>query len=228
MASRSNAQLVLPLFDVFVFVDWFGTLSTTRFWDDITGNDRHPLSASLRISLESLFVGRRDFVRAWMRGDVSETEVIASLKLRLPSRYKDDYLCRALLRTCRSAEIDPDMASLIRLLRTQAFVAVASDNMDCFVKATPAVLSGEIQIDELIVSSQIGVLKAEDPDVFFGPILERYSLDRGNAVLIDDSSETCDRFADWGGHAFHFTNIQALRDDLTHRWPGSRGVFSSI
>ena len=225
MTSPTRSQLILPLFDVFVFIDWFGTLSTARFWEDITDNRKHPLSAPLRTSLEVLFTKNREFVRAWMRGSVSEEEVIESLKLRLPRTYRDDYLCRALLRTCRNAAIDPEMAKLTRALRRHAFVAVASDNMDCFVKATPAVLSGVVQVDELIVSSEVGALKAEDPDSFFGPVLERYSLDRRNAILIDDSIETCERFIEWGGYAIHYTDVDTLRDRLTSHWPGRQALL---
>ena len=103
-------QLVLNIFDVFVFVDWFGTLSTARFWDSIILNDRHPLSKQLREALEQLFRGRKDYVRAWMRGEVPDAEVVDSLQMRLPKRYLDDYLCRELLRDCKTAAIDPEMS----------------------------------------------------------------------------------------------------------------------
>jgi hypothetical protein len=71
VSTRRSDQLVLPIFDVFVFVDWYGTLSTARFWDSITTNDRHPLAFSLRGALEELFVQKKHLVRAWMRGERS-------------------------------------------------------------------------------------------------------------------------------------------------------------
>jgi len=67
---------VLRIFDVFVFVDWYGTLSTARFWDRILLNERHPLATQLREALEDLFRGRKEFVRAWMRGEVPEAEAM--------------------------------------------------------------------------------------------------------------------------------------------------------
>ena len=222
MTTRPPDQLVLPVFDAFVFVDWFGTLSTARFWDSITTNDRHPLATRMRGALEELFVRKKDLVRAWMRGEVPESEVIDSLQMQLPKGYRDDYLCRQLLRDCRAASINPDMLRLVRELRHRAFVAVASDNMDCFFRATPAVLSGELKIDELIVSSRVGFLKVESPERFFGPTLETYGLQPQNAVLIDDCRETCARFRAWGGHAFHFTNVGTLESDL--RQQSSHGV----
>ncbi len=214
-----TGQCVLRIFDVFVFVDWFGTLSTARFWDRILLNARHPLSAQLADALEGLFRGRKEFVRAWMRGEVPEAEVIDSLQMRLPKRYRNDYLCRELLRDCRDAPIDPDMSELVRGLKRQAFVGIASDNMDCFIRATPKVLNGELTIDELIVSSEVGSLKAESPERFFGPTLERYGLEPRNAVLIDDCPDTCARFREWGGHAFHFTDVPSLRAEMRDKWP---------
>lgn len=216
---RPADQLVIRIYDVFVFVDWFGTLSTARFWESITTNDRHPLSSQMRTALEDLFVRRKELVRAWMKGEVPESEVIDSLQMRLPKRYRDDYLCRQLLRDCKTASIDPGMLRLVRELKRHAFVGVASDNMDCFLRATPAVLSGELRIDELIVSSQVGCLKAESPDTFFGPTLEIYGLEPRNAVLIDDCADTCQRFRAWGGHAFYFTDVETLESDLRDRWP---------
>lgn len=217
--NRSPQQFVLNVFDVFVFIDWFGTLSTAQFWDSILLNDRHPLSNQLRDALEMLFRGRKEYVRAWMRGEVLDTEVVESLQMRLPKHYRDDYLCRELLRDCRSAAVNPAMSQLVRELKRYAFVGVASDNMDCFIKASPTVLSGELGIDELLVSSEIGSLKAESPDRFFGPTLERYSLSPENAVLIDDCADTCERFREWGGQAFHYTDIATLREQIRAHWP---------
>jgi len=111
------------------------------------------------------------------------------------------------------------MAELVRSLKRQAFVGVASDNMDCFIRATPKVLTGELAIDELIVSSEVGSLKAENPERFFGPTLERYGLEPDDAALIDDCHDTCVRFRQWGGHAFHFTDMTTLRAEIRDKWP---------
>ncbi|WP_280404755.1 HAD family hydrolase [Nocardia brasiliensis] len=219
MAQVRSNQFVLPFFDVFVFFDWYNTLSTAAFWDSIVLNDRHPLSAQLRDALEELFRGRKDYVRGWMRGAVTDAEVIATLNVTLPATYRDDYLLRKLLGDCKSAQIDPEMMGIVRELRQRAFLAVASDNMDCFVHAAPKVLTGELRIDELIVSSEVGSLKKESPQQFFGPTLERYGLDPARAILIDDCADTCEEFRSWGGHAFHFTTPATLRDDISSRWP---------
>ncbi|WP_194838592.1 hypothetical protein [Nocardia sp. XZ_19_369] len=222
MTQPRSDQFVLPYFDVFVFLDWFNTLSTAQFWDSIVGNTNHPLSAQMRDALEELFCGRKGYVQEWMRGLVSDAEVIATLNVRLPARYRDDYLLRELLRDCRNAQIDPAMSSIVCELRPRAFLAVASDNMGCFLQAAPKVLTGELRIDELIVSSEVGSLKKESPELFFGPTLTRYGLQPRNAVLIDDCADTCEVFRAWGGSAFHFTGDPVLlRAQISAHWPGS-------
>ncbi|WP_331758484.1 hypothetical protein OG225_40640 (plasmid) [Nocardia sp. NBC_01377] len=219
MTSRTSQQCVLPIFDVFVFFDWYNTLSTAQFWDSILASSRHPLSTALDAALEDLFRGRKDYVGAWMRGLVSDEEVITTLNVALPRRYGDDYLLRELLRDCRNATVDPDMADIVRDLRDRAFLAVASDNMACFAQAAPKVLTGELRIDELIVSSSVGSLKKESPDRFFGPTLALYGLEPANAILIDDCADTCEIFREWGGVAFHFTEPAKLRTDIEHLFP---------
>ncbi|WP_216893921.1 hypothetical protein [Nocardia alni] len=219
MTHRANEQCVLPIFDVFIFFDWYNTLSTAQFWDSILGNQRHPLAGPLNGALEDLFRGRKEYVGAWMRGLVTDEQVIDTLNLTLPPRYNDGYLLRELLRDCRNAQIDPAMANIVRALRPRAFLAVASDNMECFVHAAPRVLTGELRIDELIVSSTVGSLKKENPQRFFGPTLERYGLAPTDAILIDDCADTCEIFRQWGGSAIHFTEPAKLREDIGHLLP---------
>lgn len=184
--NRDSAQGVLPIFSKFIFFDWYNTLSTANFWDSIIGNARHPLSSQMRAALEDLFRRRKPLVGEWMRGKYTDAEIIATLNVQLPARYRTDYLLRELLRDCRNAPVDPDMARIVRALRPSAFLAVASDNMACFVHAAPKVLSAELHVDELLVSSDVGSLKKEAPHRFFGPTLDRYGL----APLTRSSSTT--------------------------------------
>ncbi|MFC7621486.1 HAD family hydrolase [Microlunatus sp. GCM10028923] len=211
--SETTGQSVPP---IFVFFDWYNTLSTAQFWDSILGDRDHPLAGPLNAAVEDLFRGRKEFVRAWMRGHVTDEQAIASLNLNLPNGYQDDYLLRELLRDCRDAKINPAMADIVRALRDRAFLAVATDNMDCFVRATPRALTSDLRIDELIVSSSVGALKKESPERFFGPTLERYGLTPADAVLIDDCADTCQIFRAWGGSAYHHTDPGRLRADIAH------------
>ncbi|WP_028478872.1 hypothetical protein [Nocardia sp. CNY236] len=88
----------------------------------------------------------------------------------------------------------------------------------------PRVLTGELRIDELIVSSSVESLKKESPDRFFGPTLDRYGLTPADAVLIYDCADTCEIFRAWGGSAYHFTEPARLRTDIAHLLPELAGV----
>lgn len=214
--AETTGQRARRMFPTIVFFDWYNTLSTAQFWDTILGNKRHPVAKRLSAALENLFRGRKEFVDAWMRGRLTNGQVIESLNLDLPSGYKDDYLLRQLLRDCHNAKVTPAMADIVHALYDHTILAVATDNMDCFVQATPRVLIDELRIDELIVSSSIGSLKNESPDRFFGPTVDRYGLTPADAVLIDDSAETCQIFRAWGGTAYHYTGPERLRADIAH------------
>jgi FMN phosphatase YigB (HAD superfamily) len=228
MPLMSRSQLGLRLFPAVVFIDWFGTLSTTKFWDSIVHNDRHPLAERMRSSLNQLFVEDKELVREWMRGNVDDKEILLHLHVTLPKRYRSDYLERKLLQDCRRSTVNSEMALLVAQLRQQAYVVVASDNMNCFWEAQPAVLSGSVTVDELVVSSQVGALKAEDPRRFFSPSLEKFGLSKTNAILIDDCPTTCRIFEDWGGTAFYFRTIGELVSEFNNRQPNGLQLTTAV
>lgn len=211
-------QMVLPVFDKFVFFDWFGTLSTSRFWEQLLVSDKHPLSQPMRAATAELFSYRKHLVRKWMLGKVSDGDIVRALGVELPSsRYNADYLERELLRSCRQAAVLPRMAELVSMASSKAFIGIASDNMGCFAKASPWVLESSVRVDELLVSSELGIFKRDDPDVFFGPTLATYGLSARNALLIDDCAETCNAFEAWGGTALHFVDAEQASDWLGQR-----------
>jgi FMN phosphatase YigB (HAD superfamily) len=212
--GASAGQTYLPIFDTVVFFDWFGTLSTSRFWDGITQARRHALRRPLTVRLQELFTLEKQRVTLWMHGELTDAEIVNSLNIALPRHYREDYLHRALHRDCRASDMRPGMATLIRALRDQTFVAVATDNMDCFVTAAPRVLSNEAPVDAILSSSERRVLKAEDPERFFAPVLQATGFAWSDAVLIDDCERTCAAFRQLGGRAYHFTTVQRLLSEL--------------
>lgn len=115
-----DQQLPLPLFSHAVFFDWFGTLSTSRFWEAITDSSTHPLTSRLRPAVDELFTGRRDLLAAWMRGAASDEEVCQALSVELPQNYLPDFLHRALLADCRSATADPELMAIASIIRSHA------------------------------------------------------------------------------------------------------------
>ena len=212
--GASDGQAYLPIFDAVVFFDWFGTLSTSRFWDGITQTRRHALRKPLTARLQELFTLEKQQVTLWMRGDLTDAEIVNSLNIALPRHYRQDYLHRALHRDCRAAAMRPGMAPLMRALRRHAFVAVATDNMSCFLAAAPTVLSNQAPVDAILSSSERQVLKAEDPERFFAPVFHATGLTWSGAILIDDCERTCTAFRELGGRAYHFTTVPRLLAEL--------------
>jgi FMN phosphatase YigB (HAD superfamily) len=210
----NDVQLKLGLFPAVVFIDWFGTLSQTRFWESITESGRHPLASQMRFLVERLFVDEKELVTDWMRGELDDSEILGQLRMNLPRGYRSDFLERRLLEDCRKSSVDSGMSELVAELRQQAYVVIASDNMDCFWRSRPSVLNGSVAVDDLIVSSQVGALKAEDPASFFAPSLERFGMSFRDAVLIDDCAKTCAIFEARGGTAFYFRGVSTLVEEI--------------
>lgn len=217
--QSGQRQMGLRIFPAIVFIDWYGTLSRTKFWQSIIDNRKHPLYKRFAEPVERLFIEDKEFVRAWMRGLVDDAEVVDRMRVTLPQTYRPDFIRRRLLEDVRSSSVDERMIGIVTQLRQNAYIVVASDNMQCFSEAQPAVLSGELSIDELIVSSDVGALKAEDPHRFFAGSLERFCMNVKDAILIDDCPDTCRIFENWGGTAFHFSSVDDLIRQFNLRAP---------
>ncbi len=213
LASRAG-QTYLPIFETVVFFDWFGTLSTSRFWDGITQARRHALKRMLGERLQELFSVENETIALWMRGELNDADVVAHLDVSLPRHYREDYLHRALHRDCRASTVRPGMAELIRGLRSRALVAVATDNMACFLAAVPTVLNDEAPVDAILSSAERRVLKTEDPQRFFAPMLDATGFAFSHAVLIDDCAKTCTAFREFGGRAYQYTSVPRLLEEL--------------
>lgn len=202
------------MFETVVFFDWFGTLSTSLFWERIIYARRHALRTRLRERLHEFFTHERETISLWMRGMLSDAEVVEHLEVPLPRNYSADYLERALQRDCRAATVRPGLAELVRELRNRSLVAVATDNMACFLAAVPTILDEDAPVDAVLSSAERQVLKAEDPRLFFAPMLNASGLTFSQTVLIDDCTRTCDAFRALGGRAYLYTGVPKLLSDL--------------
>jgi hypothetical protein len=215
-------QPALPLWRHVVFVDWHGVLSRSPYWSSIVTDPQHPLNRPLRSRLGRLY-GDEQLMTEWMTGRRRTEDVVAGLDVELTGRYSLDYLCRQLERDCRSMRVNGQLLPVLQIVRERAFVVVASDNVDAFA-ATYRRLAGRREpagppapervetltscasaFDDLVCSSDVGVLKAADPDAFFGPYLAACGLGFGDALLIDDRSDVCTAFRAAGGTALRWT-----------------------
>jgi len=204
----------LPLGSRVVFVDWHGVLSRDPFWVSIREGARHPLKAQLEAQMaEKVFSRETDTANEWMKGLLSAEQIIAAMDIRLPKNFRDDFLSRKLYVDCAQMKVNVKLFEALRTMKSVAMFVLATDNMDCFVRTfdrvrsrgrrprqEPETLADWAMIcDDIICSSDVGVLKAEDPVGFFGKWLVERGLGFSDAALIDDRADNCDAFASQGG-----------------------------
>src|SRR5262249_27649712 len=75
--------------------------------------------------------------------------------------------------------------------------------------------------DDIICSSNVATLKADDPRQFFGPWLDRHGMRFTDAVLIDDRADNCAAFTGCGGTAIQWKmGANEVSDAITalNRW----------
>jgi FMN phosphatase YigB (HAD superfamily) len=204
----------LRLFSRVVFVDWYGVLSLDPFWTSILESSSHPVHAELAAKVRTVFADEST-VNDWMRGVLSAHDVITRMGIGLDRRFRHDFLARRLDLDCARMRVNVELLQVLRNLRPAVLVVLATDNMDCFARTfgqsharrrrSPAAsdrLADWARIcDDIVCSSEVGTLKAEDPARFFGPFFAEYGLSFSDALLIDDRVENCAAFRREGGSA---------------------------
>jgi hypothetical protein len=245
-----TAQVLLPLWQRVVFVDWYGVLSSDPFWRSILGSSTHPLHSRLEEQLRSVIAPHSPVFDEWMKGERCSRQIIEEMRIVLDGRYSHDYLYRRLVRDCSEMAVHPRMAEMLNTVRDKALLVLATDNIDCFVDAFVSARARMLKwrqgrrsleawavfCDDLICSSCVGRTKSEDPEAFFGPWLRSHGLAFSDALLIDDRADNCRSFVDRGGSAIQWKTVSGDLADLDRsvaRWladlepkkePGSFGA----
>jgi hypothetical protein len=208
----------VPLAGRVIFSDWHGVLSRDPFWVSIRGSATHPLHAQLEAGMAGVFASSQDTANDWMKGLLSSDQVITDMGIQLDRRFRDDFLARRLDIDCAMMAVNAELFEVLRAIRAEAIVVVATDNMDCFARAFERARSRPrrrarpwetladwaVICDDIICSSQAGTLKSEDPQTFFGPWLAAHGLGFADAVLIDDRADNCQAFTSRGGAAIQW------------------------
>jgi hypothetical protein len=168
-------------------------------------------------SLTPIFAG--EGAHDWMKGQLSSTQVIAGMGIKLDRRFRDDFLHRRLLIDCARMRVNVPLFKLLREAKASASIVVATDNMDCFadtfrrvrktrrpVEHSSAATLAEwaFVCDDIISSSDVAAFKSEDPIVFFRPWLSRHGMTFHDALLIDDREDNCAAFRQHGGTALRW------------------------
>jgi hypothetical protein len=230
----------LPLWRRVVFVDWHGVLSRDPFWTSIRESATHPLRGQLEAGLAGIFAKESATANEWMKGLLSSDQVIGAMGIQLDRRFRDDFLTRRLDVDCARMKVNVDLFEVLRKTKAQASVVLATDNMDCFVRTfdqararvrrpkpeSETLADWAIICDDIICSSDVGTLKAEDPAGFFGSWLSENGLQFTDAALIDDRADDCAAFASQGGTPIRYkmtTNdvtdvVESLNEWFTDSW----------
>lgn len=197
-----------------VFVDWHGVLSTTPFWSSILDGPDRTLADAVHDRLRTVWESALG--AAWMRGDLRLWEIIKPLCVaggRVDDRLAG-VLRSALLRDCLTMDVHPGLGVCLRSIEPHAWRVIATDNAAVFDEAfrrarrtrrladaaqPDTMCELATHVDGLLCSSARGVLKAEDPAVFFGEWLARKGLRFADAVLVDDREDNRSAFEAQGG-----------------------------
>lgn len=181
-----------------VFIDWYGTLNTNLFWENLLNRPEMKAAQQRLIGVDI------DIFNDWMRGKYSCEEIN-----RLVAEWSGlpyELLWQEFVVSCQNMFFDESLKEIIKKLRLSAYVILATDNMDCLRKFTVPALGLEEVFDKIIVSSDLGFLKSEKDGEFFLPNLHELHIPIDRSFLIDGSKKTCDFFTVLGGHVHQINN----------------------
>lgn len=171
-----------------VFVDWYGTLSNSLFWDQLK-DSRHPHSSLLPLLETSLFQTNKNLIDPWMKGEFLSEDVMRTISCDTGIEY--DTIFDEFVRSCKNMKIDIDSLQLIQQIRSLGIrVVIATDNMDSFTRWTADSLHLSSYFDDILNSHNLRCLKKEisgSYSPFFSGYLSSLGLRMNDAILFDDS-----------------------------------------
>lgn len=171
-----------------IFIDFDGTISTSRFMEPLASAD----PATYARFQSALFSGNDELVNEWMLGRLTAEQCMSFIAPEIG--VGESFLMQELERSCREMCIaDSSVIELIAELRRRAVkVVIATNNMDTFNRWTVEALSLNSLFDDILNSADIGAFKQDVDQVggsaFFGEYLERHRLVPEDCILIDDVS----------------------------------------
>jgi FMN phosphatase YigB (HAD superfamily) len=172
-----------------IFVDWDGTLSRSKFWENCPANILHP--ALIDQITTFLFRDSQDLVQHWMKGSMSRTAVTNILAAQF--HVDPQILYRELERSCRAMQfVDESLVGKIGQIRKQGTrVVIATDNMDTFNHWTVPALGLQHIFDGILNSADRSAFKkermADGHSAFFHHYLSQQHAQAHETVLLDDS-----------------------------------------
>lgn len=177
-----------------VFIDWYGTLNTNLFWQEILA------IPEMAVAQQRLIGADHEIFDDWMRGKYSSEEI--NWMIAEWSGLSFDFLWPEFIKSCREMTCSTALKEIISVLRDKVYVVLATSNTDCFKRFTVPALGLEEVFDKIVVSSDLGFLKTEKDGEFFLSTAREFSVPVKDICLVDDSKKTCDFFEGLGGRVF--------------------------
>lgn len=169
-----------------VFIDFDGTLSTSRFMEPLAASHPEIYSKFQKV----LFSENDELVNRWMLGEITAEQCMSAIAPKVGA--PEEFLVQELEYSCRAMKIaDPSVTGLIEKLRNKgALVVIATNNMDTFNRWTVEALSLHDLFDHILNSAELGAFKKDvdknGQSTFFGSFLDQYHLLPEDCILLDD------------------------------------------
>ncbi len=184
-----------------VFVDWYGTLSSSVFWDQLKDED-NPDHYIFQAVQKYLFGELREVLTPWMRGEYTTEQIIE--RLSNESGISAEILLTTLEESCRSMVFTSEkVLPLVHQLRDMGVkVVIATDNMDTFNRWTVPSLQLDDHFDDVLNSYDLSARKS-DFDIdgtskFFKEYLAALDIKPNETMIFDDSTDKDGRIQNLG------------------------------
>lgn len=176
----------------FIFLDWNGTLSKSKFWGHLQKSEEGIL---LFNKIENVLFGQlKELLKPWMRGECKSEDICKKISelVNLPF----DFIFSEFIKGCKNMEIcNEEILNLIYLIKKSGSkVIIATDNMDSFTRWTyPAIQEKHNAVfDDILNSFELKALKEDvnnGVNMFFDDYIKNKKLQYCDCVLIDDSPD---------------------------------------
>ncbi|RYG39516.1 hypothetical protein EON81_00755 [bacterium] len=175
-----------------VFVDWFNTLSSSRFFEHWSA-PHHPLRGRFD-SLQTWWfdAANQPFLDEWLTGARTCDDFVNAMAEHLD--LGQGKVEAELMEGFRHwSLLEPETKPLLAALREAGVrVVLATENVDACIRWAVPALGLEDSFDAILSSHELRALKhqtgASGRSRFFGDYLETERIAAGESVLIDDSA----------------------------------------
>ena len=179
-----------------LFIDFYGTICFDRFWQNLP-KDEYTLIEDI------LFTQNRHLVIDWMRGAYTSEDINHFVSDTTGISY--ERLWDVFVAGCKSMVVSQDILKQIDTLRDRFYTVLITGNMDSFDRFTVPSLKLNDHFDHIVNSYTERVLKFENDGATFKKYLKGTMHD---AILIEDSENSCEAFKKLGGIVYQVTTEQ--------------------